>query len=106
MTIRGKQRLSATIDPALLDAAENAAARGDASSLSAWVSDAMQLKLEHDRRLAALDSFIREYEAEQGEITVDEMRLAARRARARAVTVRESLPPVRRRRRRASGGRQ
>jgi hypothetical protein len=101
---RGKQRLSASIAATLLGAAEDAVARGDAPSLSAWVSDAIQLKLEHDARLAALAGFIRAYEAEHGEITADEMRLAARRARARAVTVREALPPARRRSRRAGGG--
>jgi hypothetical protein len=99
---RGKQRLSASVDASLLDAAEDAVARGAAPSLSSWVSDAMQLKLEHDRRLEALASFIAAYEAEHGELTAQEMRMAARRARSRAITVREPGVPVPRRKRRAS----
>jgi hypothetical protein len=104
MTTRGKQRLSASIDASLLGAAENAVARGTAPSLSAWVSDAMRLKLEHDRRLEALAAFVAAYEAEHGELTADEMRLAARRARARAVTVRRTPPPAQRKKTRAPGG--
>ena len=40
------------------------------------------------RRLQALDDFLGAYEAEHGEITDDEMRDAARRARERAIVVR------------------
>lgn len=61
---------------------------GRAESVSAWVNDAMRLKMEHDRRLGALDEFIAGYEAEHGEITEEEMAAAARRARERAVVVR------------------
>jgi hypothetical protein len=43
---------------------------------------------DHDRRLAALDEFVAAYEAEHGEISEQEMRDAARRARARAIVVR------------------
>jgi hypothetical protein len=46
------------------------------------------VKVEHDRRLRALDEFIAGYEAEHGEITEDEMAGAVRRARERAVVVR------------------
>src|SRR5262245_5674150 len=83
-----KQRLSVTIDPALVRAADQAVARGQARNLSAWVSEALQMKADHDRRLSALAALVAEYEAEHGEITADEMRAAARRARARAVIVR------------------
>jgi hypothetical protein len=81
-----KQRLSASVDADLLKSVERAVSPG--GTLSAWVNDAMRLKLEHDRRLQAFDSFLRAYEAEHGEITEEEMRTAARRARARAVTSR------------------
>jgi hypothetical protein len=81
-----KQRLSASVDADLLRAAQRAASRGGA--LSAWVNDAIRLKLEHDRRLEALGAFIRAYEAEHGEITEEDMRMATRRARARAIRVR------------------
>jgi len=68
-------------------AAQQAVADGRAENLSAWVNDALQLKADHDRRLRALDDFLAAYEAEHGEITEDEMRAAARRARERAIVV-------------------
>ena len=49
MTLR--QRLSASVDATLLAAAEAAVARGRAPTLSAWVNDALRLKLEQERRL-------------------------------------------------------
>jgi len=83
-----KTRLSATVDADLIEAAEAAVARGQAGSVSAWVNDALRLKLEQERRLAALAGFVAAFEAEHGTITADELRLAARRSRARAVVVR------------------
>ncbi len=83
-----KRRLSASVDAELMQAAEAAVAGGDADSVSAWVNDALRLKLTHDARLAALASFIREYEADHGEITAEEIRLAGRRASASAIPVR------------------
>lgn len=56
--------------------------------MSAWVSEAMRLKDENDRRLQGMAAFIAEYEAEFGEITAEEIRAAERSARARAITVR------------------
>jgi Arc/MetJ-type ribon-helix-helix transcriptional regulator len=84
----GKERLSASVDAELVAAAQEAVARGEADSVSAWVNDALRLKADHDGRLAALDEFLAAYEAEHGEITEQEMHDAARRARAGAVVVR------------------
>lgn len=84
----GKQRLSASVDSELLRAAERAAARGEVATVSAWVNDAMRLKLEHDRRLEALAELMAEYEAQHGEITNDEITKAAREANRRALSVR------------------
>jgi Arc/MetJ-type ribon-helix-helix transcriptional regulator len=70
----GKRRLSATVDAELVEASQAAVAAGSAESVSAWVNDALRLKMEQDRRLRALDEFIAGYEAEHGEITDDEMR--------------------------------
>lgn len=98
-----KQRLSVTVDPDLLQAAERATAEGRATTLSAWVNDALRMKVEHERRLSALSEYIEAYEARHGEITSEEMALAARRARARAIVVRESGSGRRVRRRRAAG---
>lgn len=83
-----KRRLSASVDAPLLRAAEAAVSCGDADSVSAWVNDALRLKLAHDARLAALASFIGAYEAEHGEITGEEIRLAARQASHSAIPVR------------------
>src|SRR6266853_1974137 len=86
----GKQRLSASVDAELLAVAQEAVAQGQADSMSAWVNDALRLKADHDRRLRALDDFLAAYEAEHGEITEVDMRDAARRARGRAVVVRDT----------------
>jgi Arc/MetJ-type ribon-helix-helix transcriptional regulator len=69
-------------------AAQQAVSDGRAENISAWVNDALRLKADQDRRLRAVDDFLAAYEAEHGEITEDEMRAAARRARERAIVVR------------------
>ena len=85
-----KQRLSASVDGEMLAVAQEAVTEGHAESISAWVNDALRLKAGHDRRLRALDDFIAAYETEHGEITEEEMRDSARRARERAIVVRGS----------------
>lgn len=86
-----RERLSATVEPELLEAARAAVAEGRAASVSDWVNDALRAKVEHDRRMAALDEFLAAYESEHGEITEQEIRDATRRTRANAVVVR--TPP-------------
>ena len=86
-----KERLSASVDSELISAAEEAVKRGRSPSVSAWVNEALRLKLDHERRLEALTAFVTSYESEHGEITPEEMRQATRRARASAIAVR-SLP--------------
>lgn len=83
-----KRRLSASVDAALLAAVEEAVAEGWSASLSAWVNEALALKVDRDRRLRALDDFLAAYEVAHGEITEEEMQRAGRRARDRAVVVR------------------
>jgi len=83
-----KERLSASVDSELIRAAEAAVKRGLSVSVSAWVNDALRLKLEHERRLDALADFVTAYEKEHGEISSEEIRMATRRARARAIAVR------------------
>ncbi|MDN5870425.1 MAG: hypothetical protein L0H73_06860 [Nitrococcus sp.] len=90
-----KQRLSASVDPELIAAAEEAVAHGKAASVSAWVNEALRLKIEHDRRLSALTSFVAAYELEHGEISQEEIHMATRRAR--AISAR-ALPPAKRKR--------
>ena len=71
-------------------------AEGRAESLSGWVNEALRLQCERDRRLKAMDDFMRSYEAAHGEITEEEMREAKRQMRARAITVRGRPTPRRR----------
>lgn len=85
-----KHRLSASVDADLVTAAEAAIGRGRAPNLSAWVNDALRLKLEHDSRMTALDELLAAYEAKHGVIAADEIAAASRWARARAVVVRGS----------------
>jgi hypothetical protein len=94
-----KQRLSASVAPDLIRAAEEAVARGHAPRVSAWVSDAMRLKAAHDRRLLALAQFVADFEAEHGGIGEEELRRAGRRARARALPVRSGPEGARPRKR-------
>ena len=90
-----KERLSASVDADLVATAQEAVAQGRAESVSAWVNDALRLKVVHDRRLRALDEFVAAFEAEHGEITEAEMNEATRRARGRAVVVRGEPAPAR-----------
>ena len=90
--MKSKRRLSASVDGDLIRAAEAAAKRGDVPTVSAWVNEALREKLDQERRLQALASFVRDFEAEHGVITAEEMDQAARRARARAVSVRALVP--------------
>lgn len=76
------------MDADLIVAAEAAAKRGDAANVSAWVNEAMRLKVEHDRGLADLAAVIADFEAEHGEITNEEIEKAARTARSLAVPIR------------------
>ena len=88
LSVTSKSRLSVTVDADLVAAVHAAVAAGAAESMSAWGSDALRLKLDHDRRLGGIGDFIAAYEAEHGEITEEEMEAAVRRARERAIVVR------------------
>lgn len=90
-----RRRLSATVEADVLRAGQHAVAEGRAESLSAWVNDALKRQAEHDRRMKALDDFFREYEAEHGVITDEEIREATRHFRARAIRVRPRIPQQR-----------
>jgi len=82
------------VDADLVAVAQEAVAQGRADSVSAWVNEALRLKVAHDRRLRALAEFVAAFEAEHGEITEAEMGEAARRARGRAVVVRGGPRPA------------
>lgn len=90
-----KQRLSASVDAEVLEAAEAAVSAGRAANVSTWVNEALHRQIAHDRRMSALDAFIEAYESEHGAITEVEIHDATRRARARATVVRGSTKRAR-----------
>jgi Arc/MetJ-type ribon-helix-helix transcriptional regulator len=92
VSMTSKSRLSVTVDADLIAASQAAVAAGEAESVSAWVNDALRLKVEHDRRLRGIDDFIAAYEAEYGEITDEEMDAAYRAMKGRAIVVRGGQP--------------
>lgn len=98
MTIR-KQRLTVTVDAALIRAGDAAVASGRAPSLSAWVNTALAERAEKERRLAAMGAAIAAYEAAHGEITLAEVAEQRRADRRAAVAVSPA-------RHAAAGGRQ
>jgi len=90
-----KQRLTVTVDPALVEAGQHAVEAGLADSVSGWVSAALEEKARRDRQLAHLAAAVADYERDFGEITPEEI-VAQRRADRQDATV------VRGRRRQAS----
>jgi Arc/MetJ-type ribon-helix-helix transcriptional regulator len=87
-----KQRLSASVDASVLEAADTAVSEGRAANVSAWVNDALRRQAEHDQRMRALDAFLGSYEAKHGVISDEELREATRAARERALVVRGKKP--------------
>lgn len=69
----GKVRVTVTVDPELVEAANRAVAEGGASSLSAWVNAALADRAQRDEKLAALRRAVEDYEAEFGVIAAEEI---------------------------------
>lgn len=80
--------MTVTVDPALVEAGNRAVASGAADSLSAWVSTALAERARRDEQLTRLHGAIADYEAEFGEISVDEIEAQRRTDREDAVIVR------------------
>src|SRR5262245_46900049 len=87
MTTR-KERLTVTVDPALVEAGNDAVAEGRAESLSAWVNAALAARVANERRLQALAEAVAEYEREFGAISPQELAAQARADRGSAIVVR------------------
>ena len=87
---RTKRRLTVTVDPELVDVGLAAVKAGQADSVSAWVTAALEDKVRRDRQLALLGAAIADYEREYGEITAAEIAAQQRADRSRAVVVRGS----------------
>jgi Arc/MetJ-type ribon-helix-helix transcriptional regulator len=90
MTIR-KERLTVTVDADLLAEANAAVESGAADSVSAYVNDALAAQSARQRRLAAMDRALKDYEAEFGEITEEDMAERRRKDRANAIIVRRGV---------------
>lgn len=97
-----KERMTVTVDDALVRAGEAAVASGRAASLSAWVNTALAERAEKERRLAAMDAAIAAYEAEHGVITLEEMAEQRRLDRLNARQIGPRRNPRTRRRKRAA----
>lgn len=93
MTSR-KQRLTVTVDPALVEAGQRAVAAGQADSVSGWVSAALEDRVLRDRKLAVLAAAVSDYEDEFGEITVEEIARQRRADREDARVVRGRRLPA------------
>jgi hypothetical protein len=83
-----KERLTVTVDPALVDAGQRAVKAGLASSLSGWVNLALAERAAKERRLAAMGEAIAAYEAQFGAISEAELLAQARADRQAAVVLR------------------
>ena len=83
-----KQRLTITVDPHLVDAAQCAVEAGDADSVSSWISDAIERKVALDAKHEHLAAAIADFEVEFGEITDEEIATQQRLDRTNATVVR------------------
>jgi hypothetical protein len=97
-----KERLTVTVDPALIQAGQDAVAAGWAESVSAWVNLALAERAAKERRLVAMGDAIAAYEAEFGAISAQELTAQARADRESGLVVRGKVrgsgPRSRRRR--------
>lgn len=100
MTLR-KERLTVTVDRALVEAANEAVAAGRADSLSGWVNLALAERAAKERRLCAMAEAVAIYEAEFGEISQAEL-LAQAKADRRAKVVSSGRPKSSRAKRRTA----
>ena len=83
-----KQRLTVTVDPALVQVGNEAVAAGRAESLSGWVNLALSERAAKDRRLNAMAEAIASYEVEFGTISAAELSAQARADQLDAIVVR------------------
>ena len=95
-----KERLTVTVDPAFVDAGNNAVSEGRAESLSAWVNAALAEKVARERRLAALADAVASYEKKHGAISIQELAEQARADRESAIVVRGTKRPTEKKARR------
>ena len=85
-----KKRLTVTLDDSLLAAAQMAVSEGRADSVSAWINEALQVRLDRDNRLSALADLIAGFENEHGVITDEELAVQQQADRDAATALRRS----------------
>lgn len=90
----GKRRLSVSVDAELMEAAEQAVRRGEAPTLSAYVSAGLKRQLENDRRLRAMGELIADHEREHGDITEKDIEDSLRVLQSRAIHVRPARASI------------
>ena len=83
-----KERLTVTVDGALIQIASEAVAAGRADSVSGWVNLALAERASKERRLLAMGEAIAAYEARFGELTPEELHRQERADRQAAIVVR------------------
>ena len=86
--IARKERLTVTVDPAVVRAGNEAVAAGRAESLSGWVNLAMSELATKERRLQAMADAIALYERVFGEISAAELVVQERADRRNAIVPR------------------
>ena len=98
-----RERLTVTVDPALIRVGQAAVASGRAESVSAWVNLALAERAAKERRLAAMGAAIAAYEVEASSISAEELSAQAHADRESAIVVRgKPSASVRGRRRRVA----
>jgi hypothetical protein len=98
-----KERLTVTVDPAFIEAGNDAVSEGRAESLSAWVNAALAERVARERRLVALAEAVTAYEKRFGAISARELANQARADRESAIVVRGSGVRSSKRKTRARG---
>ncbi|MEQ1787914.1 MAG: ribbon-helix-helix domain-containing protein [Acidimicrobiales bacterium] len=83
-----KVRTTISLDRELAEAADEAVRRGEAASVSAFVSEAIAARVEDLVRLRYMQEALDLYEAEFGVITDEEMEATLRHDREHAIVVR------------------
>jgi len=84
------QRITITLDDVLAEAAQLAVREGRSPSVSAYVGEAVALRLKQDARLAALSELIDDYEQLHGAISDEELAEQEQSDRDAAASLRSS----------------
>ena len=97
-----KERMTVTVERALIAAAKHAVASGRASSLSAWVNAALAERAAKERHLRAMADAVAAYEEQFGALSAAELIAQEREDHRTSLAVREPRRKSARRRPRAA----